>query len=424
MKTLLISLIVGISLATFSNAQNVGIGTHTPAPSAKVHISDPNRGLLLPHVSLVAVTNTTTPINMPATGLLVWNTNPTVTGGNGTGFYYWNGSLWTPLKSNAGGNNGLSLVGSNIELGGNLTHGTTVNCNGEALTFEDASGDYGFNITNGATIFALMYGDNASIWCGLNELRIATPDIGASAMVDQVLQLRNATTGEVRYTSYQFPIGNGSNGQVLTTDGLGNLTWQHISSTTGWQLTGNTATNPSLHFLGTTDANDLVFRTNNTERVRILATGRVGINTTPNFSAQLHVNGNIMINSDQRLIVDGSNFDNWLYHDSGLNELRLESPSETVHVTGDVARISTGTESIYLSGGLGGRSSIGVNTLTPTSLFDINGNNGYNQFRLRQSYTPTNSSDPNGNTGDISWDNNYIYIKTNLGWRRSSLTAF
>lgn len=406
-----------------SQAQNIGIGTNAPHPSAKLHISDANRGLLLPQVSLININNGTTPVNTPATGLLVWNTNTTLTGGNGTGFYYWNGSQWISLISNIGTSNGLSLIAGNIELGGNLTHGTTVNCNGAALTFEDASGDYGFNITNGTSIFTLMYADNASVWCGLNELRIATPDIGAGAAIGQVLQLRNAITGEVRYTPYQFPITDGSNGQVLTSNGSGILTWQSPNSSTAWALTGNASTNPSLNFLGTTDARDLVLRTNNTERIRILAAGRVGINTSPNFSAQLHVNGNIMINSDERLIVDGSNFDNWLYHDSGLSELRLESPSETVHVTGDVARISTGTESIYLSGGLNG-GSIGVNTLSPTAMFDINGSNGYNQLRLRRAYTPSSSVDANGNIGDVSWDNNYIYIKTSLGWRRTALTAF
>lgn len=404
-------------------AQNIGIGTNAPHPSAKLHISDANRGLLLPQVSLIDINNSTTPVNTPATGLLIWNTNATTIGGNGTGFYYWNGSQWTALNSSIGATNGLSLIAGNIELGGNLTHGTTVNCDGSALTFEDASGDYGFNITNGGNVFALMYGDNASVWCGLNELRIATPDIGAGAAIGQVLQLRNAITGEVRYTPYQFPTSNGSNGQVLTTNGAGIVTWQSPSAGTGWALTGNSATNPAINFLGTSDARDLVLRTNNTERLRIVSAGRVGINTSPNFSAQLHVNGNIMINSDQRLIVDGSNFDNWLYHDSGLGELRLESPSETVHVTGDVARISTGTESIYLSGGLNG-GSIGVNAPIPTSMFDINGNNGYNQLRLRQAYTPSSSADANGNTGDVSWDNNYIYIKTNFGWRRTALSAF
>jgi hypothetical protein len=39
-------------------------------------------------------------------------------------------------------------------------------------------------------------------------------------------------------------------------------------------------------------------------------------------------------------------------------------------------------------------------------------------------YTPTSSTDINGNEGDITRDDNYMYIKTNSGWRRSSLEQF
>jgi hypothetical protein len=38
---------------------------------------------------------------------------------------------------------------------------------------------------------------------------------------------------------------------------------------TDWSLTGNTSTNPGTHFIGTTDAQDLIFKTNSTERMRI-----------------------------------------------------------------------------------------------------------------------------------------------------------
>jgi hypothetical protein len=60
----------------------------------------------------------------------------------------------------------------------------------------------------------------------------------------------------------------------------------------------------------------------------------------------------------------------------------------------------------------------------PTSLLDINGKNGIHQFRLRHSFTPESTKDPRGNVGEVSWDENYIYIKTNVGWKRSSLTTF
>ncbi len=48
-----------------------------------------------------------------------------------------------------------------------------------------------------------------------------------------------------------------------------------------WSITGNTGTSPSTNYLGTTDANDLVIRTNATERLRVLKTGEVGIGKVP-----------------------------------------------------------------------------------------------------------------------------------------------
>jgi len=67
---------------------------------------------------------------------------------------------------------------------------------------------------------------------------------------------------------------------------------------------------------------------------------------------------------------------------------------------------------------------IGVNTTVPTAVMDINGATGYNQLRLRSSYTPTATADANGSTGDITWDDNFFYIKTAAGWKRSALTTF
>jgi hypothetical protein len=71
-----------------------------------------------------------------------------------------------------------------------------------------------------------------------------------------------------------------------------------------------------------------------------------------------------------------------------------------------------------------GNANVGFNISTPTAKVDINGATGYNQFRLRTTYTPTSSADTNGNTGDITWDADYIYIKTGSGWKRSALTTF
>ncbi len=47
-----------------------------------------------------------------------------------------------------------------------------------------------------------------------------------------------------------------------------------------WKLVGNAGTDPTLHFLGTTDAQQLRLRTNNTERARFQVDGRILIGTT------------------------------------------------------------------------------------------------------------------------------------------------
>jgi hypothetical protein len=72
-----------------------------------------------------------------------------------------------------------------------------------------------------------------------------------------------------------------------------------------WSLTGNSGTTPPTNFLGTKDAKALVFKTNNTERMRINSTadGNVGIGTTTP-AQKLHVNGNINISKGFALYME------------------------------------------------------------------------------------------------------------------------
>ncbi|MFC1683266.1 hypothetical protein ACFL0G_03560, partial [Candidatus Zixiibacteriota bacterium] len=67
---------------------------------------------------------------------------------------------------------------------------------------------------------------------------------------------------------------------------------------------------------------------------------------------------------------------------------------------------------------------VGIRTTSPTAELDVNGATGYDQLRLRTSYTPISSADANGNVGDVAWDENYVYIKTSGGWKRSALSTF
>lgn len=79
----------------------------------------------------------------------------------------------------------------------------------------------------------------------------------------------------------------GTAGQVLSSTVTG-TDWIDSPAVNNWSLTGNSGTNPTTNFLGTTDAQDLVFRTNNTEAMRILQSNQyIGIGTTP--TSPLHI---------------------------------------------------------------------------------------------------------------------------------------
>lgn len=60
------------------------------------------------------------------------------------------------------------------------------------------------------------------------------------------------------------------------------------SSTSDWNLSGNSGTTAGTNFIGTTDAKDLVLKTNNTEQMRVLSGGNVGIGVTVP-TASLHL---------------------------------------------------------------------------------------------------------------------------------------
>ena len=82
-------------------AQQVGIGTDNPDASAALDVKATDKGAVFPRVSLVNVTNGVTPVNGPTVGLLVYNTNTSVTGGDGEGYYYWDGSKWVKFLTSA-----------------------------------------------------------------------------------------------------------------------------------------------------------------------------------------------------------------------------------------------------------------------------------------------------------------------------------
>lgn len=101
MKKLLFVLL--FPMALFSQ---VGINTTTPHASSMLDVTATDKGILIPRISIPNL-SAAAPITSPATSLLVYNTNVTT----GIGFYYWNGTIWTPF---GGGTDDWSNSGANI----------------------------------------------------------------------------------------------------------------------------------------------------------------------------------------------------------------------------------------------------------------------------------------------------------------------
>lgn len=103
MKRFLLFLTI-LSLAKEVEAQNVGIGTSSPAASAQLDISSTTKGLLIPRMNKTQ----RLAISSPASGLLVFQTGP-----DSTGIYYASGSLWKWLDPNAGSEQTVWKVNGN-----------------------------------------------------------------------------------------------------------------------------------------------------------------------------------------------------------------------------------------------------------------------------------------------------------------------
>jgi hypothetical protein len=156
-------------------------------------ISSSNKGLLIPRITLQSYLDNTTVPN-PATGLMIYNTNAALPGG--AGFYYNKGTPASP--------NWESLMSLALPFYGATT------TNGAAFNVENYSGV----VTSSA-----IKGNGGGSGRGVEGT--ATSGTGVYA---------KSNTGNALEVSGKLKIaGNGQTplqGKVLTTDDLGNATWQ------------------------------------------------------------------------------------------------------------------------------------------------------------------------------------------------------
>jgi trimeric autotransporter adhesin len=125
------------------------------------------------------------------------------------------------------------------------------------------------NITTGSKNIAIGYDTAVLSWSLDNQLNIWNWIYGNSGSIGVGVTNPSAKldiAGSIKITD-----GSQWTGKILTSNGAGLATWSSsVPASNAWLLTGNSGTNPSTNFIGTIDAQDVVLRANNVEKLRVL----------------------------------------------------------------------------------------------------------------------------------------------------------
>ncbi|MBD3583380.1 hypothetical protein [Flavobacterium selenitireducens] len=258
----------------FSQAQ-VGIGTTTP--EGALDVSSATNGILVPRVALSSKIVSAPVVNsngggIPVNGTLIWNTATTGVAPNNVspGFYYWQGTSWREMGSSATGN--LWALPGNAETDpANSFVGTT---DSQELRFRTANverarietdGDIGIGGAPNASAKLDISATNRGLLIprvALTAKNVAGPITGPATSL-----LVYNTTAAGTFPQNVVP------GFYYWTGAA----WNEIGnvSTTQWALLGNSGTTPATNFVGTTDAQDLRFKTNSADRFNIGTNGQL-----------------------------------------------------------------------------------------------------------------------------------------------------
>lgn len=306
------------SFALLHAQNNVGIGTNTPDAAAKLDISSTNMGLLIPRVALSNVSVWGLAAGSGTNGMLVYNTNAAITGGSGTGFYYWNG-IWTKVVAGttASLSNGKIWVGdaSNAPAEQTLSGDVTINNTGVATIQDNAVDGTDISITSESN-GSLMY-FNGTDWVNL-----------APGTSGQILRTNGAGAPTWVNATTVIKAQNGVNiataaPNASATDPYVELGGTLVRSTTITQgnnafTIGNNGTSNTIINLSSTG--DFDVQDNGTSALFVRDDGNVGVGTNAPAS-KLNVNGDVFIPTGQSYWI-GNNTDagtRLRLHQSGSN---------------------------------------------------------------------------------------------------------
>lgn len=294
-----IAFFIGLLLLALNAAsQNVGIGTTTPEPSARLDVTSSSQGILFPRVT----TAERNAIPNPATGLMVFDKEKNVP-------YYFNGTRWMPLGPIQ------PKDVSPIEFSSQQTSNT--NEFGKSVGMSNgyaAVGIPGYDSAGVLNIGAVViYKKNNGVWAQ-NQIVIA-PDtatndnFGTAIDMDGDYLVVGAHKKSVLATTasgkvYVFKLNSGTglyeiDGQLTHPSGLiaGSYFGWSVAITTKSPVTGGVAVavgSPTYTVSGTSKGTVSIFKRNSANSYSALNTIN-GVQTTEYFGHSVDIDSNLVV---------------------------------------------------------------------------------------------------------------------------------
>lgn len=243
-----------LCLGSKAAAQTGNVGINTTTPTATLHVKGNGNTSATQALKLE---------NSDGTNLLTVNDD---------------GSISGSAVANFGGSGGTGVNGKNA-LVKTTAEPAGANCANGGIKVES-----GVDLNGDNTLGTNEISDTKYVCNGSNGATGATGATGPMGL--------QGPAGPAGTNGQGIPTG-GTTGQVLAkVNGTDyNTQWVTPNGSSGWGLTGNAGTNSGTNFIGTTDNQALVFRTNNVSRWQISPNGRLGILSTTLGGNSLFIGG-------------------------------------------------------------------------------------------------------------------------------------